>query len=193
MLEADYKQDVNCFRRQVEGAQESIKLDLITGEYVDDASGVPSRFQEISLGKLRGIDLAFEVFDEISVTGEMPDGGTNTVRLRVVRIEALIIMKAFAMADRVKPKDAYDIYFCLKNYPGSVTALAKLYQGLLPNGLVREGLQVLRDKFRSVDAVGPNWVRQVIADENLGEPDLAQRESFELMQLFLSKLEEPKL
>ena len=189
LLEAKYKQETNCFRRQVEGAQEPVKLDLITGEYVDDSSGIPARLQEISLGKLRGTDLAFEFFDEIDVTGEMPDGGQNTVRVRIVKIEAFVILKAFAMSDRVKPKDAYDIYFCLKNYPGSATELAKLYRGLMQNGLVQQGLQVLRDKFRTNDSVGPKWVAQVIAEESLGDSELAQREAFELMQLFLSTID----
>jgi hypothetical protein len=109
LLEAGYTREPGCFRRQVKGARDPVTLDLITGEYVDDAEGIPARLQELRLGKLRGTDLAFEVFDEISVTGEMPNGGQNTVRLRIAKIEAFIILKAFAMADRVKPKDAYDI------------------------------------------------------------------------------------
>ena len=163
---------------------------MITGEYADDApSGVPARLQEILLGKLRGTDLAFEVFEEISLTGEMPDGGTNTVKLRIVRIEAFIVMKAFAMSDRTKAKDAYDIYFCLKHFPAGVAELARRYRPILSNGLVQEGIAVLREKFRRIDAVGPIWVAQVVAEENLGEPEIARREAFELMQVFLASIE----
>ena len=190
LIEAGYTQARNGFLRRVKGAQEPVKLDLITGEYVDDAaSRVPARLQEILLGKLRGTDLAFEVFEEISVTGEMPDGGTNTVKLRIVRIEAFIVMKAFAMSDRTKAKDAYDIYFCLKHFPAGVAELAKLYRPILQNGLVQEGLAGLRDKFRSNDAVGPIWAAQV-AEENGADRDLAQREAFELMKDFLAAIEE---
>ena len=103
----------------------------------------------------------------------MPDGGKNTVRLRIVKIEAFIVMKAFAMSDRTKPKDSYDIYFCLKHFPGGVPALAKLYRRLLQNGLVQEGLAVLQDKFRTVDEVGPIWAAQV-AEENGADRELAQ-------------------
>ena len=188
LLESGYIRRQNCFIRHVKSVKEPVKVDMITGEYVDDAAVVPARLQEISLGKLRGTDLAFECFDEISVSGEMPDGGANTVRLRIVRIDAFIIMKALAMADRAKPKDAYDIYFCLKNYPGGGAELVKSYGALLRNGLVQEGLHVLYDKFQSVDAVGPTWVAQVIAEESLGAPDLARREAFELMQAFLASL-----
>ena len=142
LIEAGYTQEPNCFLRRVKGAQEPVKLDLITGEYVDDATGkVPARLQEMLLGKLRGTDLAFELFEEISLTGKMPDGGTNTVKLRIVRIEAFIVMKAFAMSDRTKEKDAYDIYFCLKHFPAGVAELAKLYRPILAMASCRKGLQ----------------------------------------------------
>lgn len=29
-------------------------------------------------------------------------------------------MKGYAIAQRQKPKDAYDIYYCVLNYPGGV-------------------------------------------------------------------------
>lgn len=49
-------------------------------------------------------------------------------------------MKGMALFDSEKEKDAYDIYFILKNYP---SGLGKLIELFLPNGenrLVREGL-----------------------------------------------------
>ncbi len=188
LIEADYKQESNCFLRRVQGAQEPVKLDLITGEDLDStAANAPARLQEILLGKLRGTDLAFEVFEEIDVTGEMPDGTQNTVRLRIVRIEAFIVMKAFAMSDRIKEKDAYDIYFCLKHFPAGVAELAKLYRPILQNGLVQEGLTVLHEKFRTIDSVGPTWAAQV-AEENGADRELAQRDAFELMQDLLDAI-----
>lgn len=187
LTEAGYTQQQACFLRQVKGAKEPVKLDLITGEYIDDATGGRARLQEMSLGKLRGTDLAFQAFEEISITGEMPDGGTNTVRLRVVRIEAFLVMKAFAMSDRTKHKDAYDIYFCLKHYPGGPTMVANRYRPLLSNGLALEAIQILRDKFATVDSVGPVWAAQV-AEENGADQELSQREAFELMQDFLAAI-----
>lgn len=190
LLEAGYTREPNCFLRSVKGAQEPVKLDLITGQYVDDAtSDVPARLQEIGLGKLRGTDLAFEAFEEIVLNGEMPDGAKNTVKLRIVRIEAFIVMKAFAMADRTKPKDAFDIYFCLKHFPAGVAELARSYRPLLHNGLVREGVTILQDKFGAIDSVGPMWAAQV-AEENGADRQIAQREAFELMKDFLAAIAE---
>lgn len=188
LLAAGYTREPNCFLRSVEGAQEPVKLDLITGQYVDDAtSEVPARLQEIGLGKLRGTDLAFEAFNEISLNGEMPDGTKNTVKLRIVRIEAFIVMKAFAMADRTKPKDAFDIYFCLKHFPAGIAELARSYHRLLHNGLVREGVTILQDKFVAIDSVGPMWAA-LVAEENGADRQIAQREAFELMKDFLASI-----
>ena len=38
LIDAGYTREPNCFLRPVKGAQEPVKLDLITGEYVDDAT-----------------------------------------------------------------------------------------------------------------------------------------------------------
>ena len=188
LLDAGYAQESNCFLRAVKGARDPVKLDLITGEYVDDTNRHgTARLQEMRVGKLRGTDLAFEFCDEISLNGEMPDGGTNTVKLRIVKIEAFIVMKAIGMAERIKRKDAYDIYFCLKYFPDGVVAFANLYRPILHNGLVQEGLAVLCDKFRTIDAVGAIWAAQV-AEQNGADRKLAQREAFELMQMFSNAL-----
>jgi hypothetical protein len=105
---------------------------------------------------LRGIDLAFDYSQETQVTGTLPDGGLNTVAARVVRIEAFVAMKGIAIAERKKPKDAYDVYFCLKHFPGGTKALAGALQPILGNKLIQEGLQGLGQKFQTIDHVGPD-------------------------------------
>ena len=49
-------------------------------------------------------------------------------------------MKGMALHDRLKEKDAWDIYFSLTNYPGGIDALVEEIAPHLDNGLVREGL-----------------------------------------------------
>jgi hypothetical protein len=38
LLDAGYTRKLTCFLRSVKGAQEPVKLDLITGQYVDDSA-----------------------------------------------------------------------------------------------------------------------------------------------------------
>ena len=49
-------------------------------------------------------------------------------------------MKGMALDDRLKEKDAWDIYYCLLAYPGGIDALVEEFQPHLSHGLVREGL-----------------------------------------------------
>ena len=48
----------------------------------------------------------------------MPDGRPNRVELLVATISALLVMKGYALDGRDKAKDAYDIYFCIRSFPG---------------------------------------------------------------------------
>ena len=53
----------------------------------------------------------------------MPGGGRNRVRIAVASIPALLAMKGYAIANRLKRKDAYDSYYSIRNFPGGVDAL----------------------------------------------------------------------
>lgn len=45
-----------------------------------------------------------------------------------------------ALHDRIKEKDAWDIYYCVRHYPGGNEKLADDFQQHLGNRLVLEGL-----------------------------------------------------
>ena len=47
----------------------------------------------------------------------MPDGGKNRVEIAVCSIPALLAMKGRAVQGPHKRKDAYDIYYCVRNNP----------------------------------------------------------------------------
>jgi hypothetical protein len=58
----------------------------------------------------------------------------------------------------LKEKDAWDIYFCIRNYPGGISALIEAFQPYLEYQLVQEGLKNIAEKFSSSAAVGPKYV-----------------------------------
>ena len=55
----------------------------------------------------------------------MPDGQSNTVRLLITGFAAFLVMKGYALEGRDKPKDAYDIYFVIKNHPQGIEHLLR--------------------------------------------------------------------
>lgn len=78
--------------------------------------------------------------------------------VRVSSVIAFLVMKGMALHDRLKEKDAWDIYFTLTNYPGGLDALVVEIQPHIDHGLVQEGLRKTADKFATVTHVGPKFV-----------------------------------
>lgn len=169
------------FFRTVPGAVEPVKVDLISGEYVLQQKSSSILVNELQLNCLRGLDLAFEAFDEIKIEGTMPDGSHNIVNARVVRPEAFLLIKAFALRDRKKEKDAYDIAFILNYYQPSLASLASQLIPLVQTGLGAEGWQILIEKFSRLESVGPAWAASLI-EEGGQDREQAQQSAFQNAQ-----------
>lgn len=182
MLKAGYSHKTNPthFTKVIPGADESVKVDVITGQYGTGQKQSALQMKELSISTLRGIDLAFEACDEIEVEGVMPNGAQNQVRMRVVRPEAFILIKAIALNDRTKDKDAYDIAFVLQNH-ASLTDLASRVSLLLSNGLAQEGYEFLQSKFETNEHIGPMWAARE-AQQHGADYEQTRRAAYENAQ-----------
>jgi hypothetical protein len=105
-----------------------------------------------------GGEIALKNNVRLTVDGRMPDGRPNQVELLVASIPALLVMKGFALDGRDKPKDAYDIYYCVRNFPGGPVALAGACRPLLEDAVARDGYSRIAAKFSTEDAFGPHTV-----------------------------------
>ncbi len=149
--------------------------------------------QELAVCKLRGVDLAFSFQHEVSVEGTLPEGGHNRVTVRLPTISAYLCIKAITLSERMKKKDAYDIYFCVDNFHGGYKALAAEFRGELGNPLICEGITILRDKFARLDSIGPVWAAQVAEEATPGTGfnlETEQRRAFELVNALLKAIDE---
>jgi hypothetical protein len=88
-------------------------------------------------------------------------------------------MKGMAMHDRMKEKDAYDIYYCVEHFPGGIEALASEFAAFVNNKLVTEGLGKIRSKFMSVDHVGPKWVADFLEIAEPEDREIVMRRVYE--------------
>ena len=123
--------------------------------------------------------------------GQMPDGRSNEVELLVATIPALLVMKGYALVGRDKKKDAYDIYFSIRNYAGGPTALAAVCAKLLDDHIVRTGYEHIAGKFRHADGFGPKTVRIFLEESAaLGEmtPEQIQMDAFMQVSAWLREL-----
>jgi hypothetical protein len=109
---------------------------------------------------------------------------TPTLKIRVASIVPFLVMKAKAFANRApkKTKDAYDIYFCVKHFPGGVEAIARAFEPFLTDPLVVDAISILSNGFDSVAARGCRDVSEFLDDE---DTDLLKRDVYERMNALL--------
>jgi len=122
------------------------------------------------------------------VTESFPPGGKDSVTIRVASIVPFIVMKAMALDDRLKEKDAWDIYYCLRHYPGGIDAVVEEFKPHLNQSLIREGLEKMARHFASVEHSGPMHIAnfEELTDEEAR--DLQIRDAFERVHYFLDRL-----
>jgi hypothetical protein len=182
----------SSFLRQVDlsgGEPVVVQVDFLGAEYGGTGkSHRTQKFQDIRVRKARGCDLAFGDYRTVTLEAVLPEGGTDRVTCKIASIVPFVVMKGIALADRLKEKDAWDIYFCLKHHPGGLDSFADLFKGYLENKLVLEALQKISDKFQSVDHIGPKHVADFEAIEDKEERNLKIRDAFEQVDYFLHRL-----
>ena len=177
-------------RTVVIGDQEvQVQVDFLAGVYAGTGKKHRTqRVQDMRPRKARGVDLAFEMPEKITIRGSLPDGGEDVSEIQVASIASFLVMKAIAMKGRLKEKDAWDIYYCITNYPGGIDALIQELRLLVEIGIVQEALTNLAEKFTSPSAVGPTHVADFNEIIDPTERELVQRNAYELILYLLENL-----
>ena len=173
----------------VNGNAIKVEVDFLAGEY--EGTGAKHRTQPVHEGrarKARGCDLAFDLYVETNIEGELPEGGREQARIRVSSAVAFLVMKGMALHDRLKEKDAWDIYFTLIHYPGDLDALAQEIRPHLHHGLVQEGLRKIAEKFASPDHMGPKFVADFEDIQDQDERAIRMRDAYERVSHLLRDL-----
>ena len=134
-----------------------------------------------------GCHAAFDHPELVVITGKMIKGQTNKVQFRVASIADFLIMKSYALANRDKPKDAYDFCFCLDNFPGGLNELAANWKKRPGEKDVVKSIEILREKFAKVDSYGPVQVVEFHNSNNGEERERQARRAFELVKAFLEQ------
>lgn len=173
----------------VDGDAFEVQLDLLAGEY--GGTGRDRRHQKVqdlAPRKSRGCDLAFRNPVNIKRHAVLTNGAEATVSLRVASVSAFIVMKAFAMRGRRRPKDPYDLVYCLRYYPGGTAPVVRDFDGLNRHGLVREAVEILAEDFQSMNHVGPTDYANYQGLPAGEEREQARRVAFELVQALIAGL-----
>lgn len=152
----------------------------------------PPLVDDFAVQRASGAELAAQHHALIAITGDMPMGGRNRVEIAVCSIPALLAMKGHAIQNRYKHKDAYDIYYCIRNYPGGIETLARACRPLLAHPAGLEGYRYIAGKFDALDGFGPTCVRRFVEESQVLDgrtPDQWQRDAFGQVSAWLQALD----
>ena len=168
-----------------------IVVDFLMPRDAKIAKNTPPLVTDFAVQRAHGVDLALRFYKLVAIDGDMPGGGGNRVQIAVASIPALLAMKGYAIANRLKQKDAYDIHYSIRNFPGGIEALAVATEPLLEIKTARTGYHHISDKFRHVDDFGPTCVRQFVDQSDMCEERTAdqwQQDAFGQVNAWLSAL-----
>jgi hypothetical protein len=183
------------FRRVVDlrdgGEPVSVIVDVLMPKGAKTRKNKPKLIEGFRAQEADGGEIALRYNIKLEISGLMPDRRPNKVTMLVASIPALLVMKGYALAQRDKKKDAYDIYFSIRNFSGGPDALADACRPLLNEDVARQGFAHIAGKFDSLDAFGPVTVRMFMQDAPDPEgmtPDQLQQDAFQQVHALMQRL-----
>jgi len=173
------------------GTPIDIIVDFLMPRDAEIVKNDPPLISNFAVQRADGAELAMRFYQFVAIVGSMPNGGTNRVEIAVCSIPALLAMKGHALEGRYKQKDAYDIYYCIRNFPGGPIALAEACSPLLEHASGAAGYGFIDRKFDTIDGFGPTCVRRFVEETHvLGErsPEQWQQDAFGQVDAWLRAL-----
>lgn len=173
------------------GAPVAVIVDLLMPKGAKTRKHRPPLVQGLRVQEADGGDVALRHNVRLLIEGTMPDGRTNRVEMLVASIPALLVMKGYALVQRDKKKDAYDIYFSVRYFPGGPGRLAEECRPLLDDPVAREGFANIAAKFDGIEGFGPTTVRMFLERTALPEgmtPNQVQEDAFRQLRALLQNL-----
>ena len=114
-----------------------------------------------------GLHLAFRDREPVSLSGLTIMNEQAARDVWVCGPGAYVVLKSLAFDLRGENKDAYDLYYLIRNFGSGIGDVADRLQPLLGDPAAGAALQILRRDFTDHDAVGPRRVAEFLS----GVPD----------------------
>jgi len=133
-----------------------------------------------------GLGLAFLDKRRVTLSGVTIFGERATRDVWVCGPGAYVVLKALAVRNRGENKDAYDLYYVLRNYGAGVKDIASVLRPFLTDEAAIQALAVLRADFLDHQAIGPRRVAEFVFG---GPNDTMQADVVGFVSEFLRLLE----
>ena len=149
----------------------------------------PKLLEEFRVLQADGCGAAFHGPEQTKLAGKMINGTENVVSIQVAALPDFLIMKAFALSGRDKPKDAYDICYCLENDSGGIEVMAGNWHSRRGEEDVEKAFEILGEKFATENSYGPMQVAEFHQLPDQADREIESRRAFELVKKFISLVE----
>lgn len=171
---AGFEQDVNDEGNPTRQRWKIEKLEKVTIDFLIQPS-----LPEDKGGKLRdiepdfaaviapGLHLAFQDRERVVLEGNTIVGEQAKREVWVSGPGAYVVLKSIAFRLRGENKDAYDLYYLVRNYGAGAADVASRLKPLLGDPSAQQALEYLREDFQAHEGLGPRRVAEFIT----GGPD----------------------
>ena len=166
---AGFEQDINSEGNPTRQRWKIENLEKVTVDFL-----IPPSLPTDRGGKLRdiepdfaaviapGLHLAFQDQEQISLSGKTIVGEQASRDIRVCGPGAYVVLKSLAFQLRGENKDAYDLYYLVRNYGTCIGDVASRLTPLLGDSSAQEAIDILKQDFQQHDGVGPRRVAEFI-------------------------------
>jgi hypothetical protein len=136
-----------------------------------------------------GLRLAFTDRQKITLSGMTIRAENATRDIWVCGAGAFVVLKALAFRNRGEKKDAYDLYYHIRNYRKGIEDIADALKPMLQENETKDAIKILREDFTEHNSVGASRVAEFLTG---GKDDAIQADVAGFVNRFLDlcKLEE---
>lgn len=174
---------------EIQGQQYDVDVDFLCGKYGGKDGKESKHVDGIKALKTSGGNFAFEVpSKDIRIEYERTDGAKDFSHINVVSIVPYFVLKTNALG-RGKAKDAYDIYFCISNYNGSIDDLVNEFLPYKEHALIKDMCKKLSEKFYSINHAGPNDIVNFLSENNEEERARIKQDAYQKINYLINKLQ----
>jgi hypothetical protein len=183
------------WRREVDGLDVVVELLCETDAVPNGRIHRPMTGHGSRLGALNveGAELAARDFVTVTIEAErLDDGGLSKVEVRVANVLPYVVLKIQSFQDRHANKDAYDLCFTIRNWPGGPRAAGTeaASSPVAGDPLVERSIQLLGERFETIDHDGPIAYAGFLARGD-DERDALRNEAVAVVRQFIEGFRSP--
>ena len=163
-------------RWQINNAAGKVTIDFLIPATEEDIGKI-RRFKNLEKDfaalPADGLMLAFADFIEVTLNGPTIKGEmVENRKIRVCGPGAFVVLKAIAFENRGENKDAYDLFYTIRNYGAGPHEVAERFLSLGSNEYCDRAFAILKENFLKIGHVGASRATEFLLGEDADDEDL---------------------